>query len=359
MVTPAQETAPVTPPPAEPVPVAVYCRTSTLALQDPVASVRRQLRSCEQWLPPGWFIAAVFSDVESGGTDLDRRGHGDGWRVLTDAGLPRDGGIADLLSEAASPTPRFVAALVEDIERSARDMLSSLGLEKQLSAQGIPLFATDEPADIAGMNATTVLVRRVKQGVAEWYRIQLKEKVWKGLVEHSMDGWNTGPAPHGYLAERVPHPNPVKAAQGRTKSRLVLDSATAPTVEAIFTWRTVDKLGLPAIAIRLNASPALYPAPAGSDGWTPSCATPSTPGTRCSAVTAPGAASASRYPRPNGCGLPSRRIPPSSTGPPGRVPRASALSTPIATTVTRPRRRRTRPTTCTGRGYGARPASGG
>jgi site-specific DNA recombinase len=267
MVTPAQTAAPVTAAPAEPVPVAVYCRTSTLALQDPVASVRRQLRSCQDWLPSGWFIAAVFSDVESGGTDLDRRGHGDGWRVLTDAGLPRDGGIADLLTEAASPAPRFAAVVCEDIERSARDMLSALRLEKQLSAQGIPLFATDEPADIAGMNATTVLVRRVKQGVAEWYRIQLKEKVWKGLVEHSMDGWNTGPAPHGYAAERVPHPNPVKAAQGRTKSRLILNPATAPTVEAIFMWRTVGKLGLPAIASRLNASPALFPSPAGSDGW--------------------------------------------------------------------------------------------
>ena len=163
--------------------------------------------------------------------------------------------------------PRFAAVVCEDIERSARDMLSALRLEKELSAQGIPLFATDEPADIAGMNATTVLVRRVKQGVAEWYRIQLKEKVWKGLAVHSMDGWNIGPAPYGYAADRVPHPNPVKAAQGRTKTRLVIDPATAPAVEAIFTWRTVDKMGLPAIAIRLNASPALYPAPAGSDGW--------------------------------------------------------------------------------------------
>jgi hypothetical protein len=58
---------------AEPVPVAIAARTSTLALQDPVASVRRQIRSCEAWLPPGWFIAAVYSDVESGATDLEYR----------------------------------------------------------------------------------------------------------------------------------------------------------------------------------------------------------------------------------------------------------------------------------------------
>lgn len=40
----------------------------------------------------------------------------------------------------------------------------------------MPLFAADEPVDVAGVNATTVLVRRVKQGVAEWFRLQIKEK---------------------------------------------------------------------------------------------------------------------------------------------------------------------------------------
>ena len=43
--------------PAEPVPVAVLARTSTLALQDPVASLNRQIRSCQAWLPHGWYIA--------------------------------------------------------------------------------------------------------------------------------------------------------------------------------------------------------------------------------------------------------------------------------------------------------------
>jgi len=173
-------------------------------------------------------------------------------------------------NEAASPVPRFAAVVCEDIERSARDMLSALRLEKQLTAQGIPLFATDEPADIAGMNATTVLVRRVKQGVAEWYRIQLKEKVWKGLAEHSMDGWNIGPAPYGYQAERVSHPVPVKAAQGRTKTRLALDPERAPVVAQIYTWRTVDKFGIPEITDRLNADHDACPPPNPATGWTAS-----------------------------------------------------------------------------------------
>ena len=39
--------------PAEPVPVAFLGRTSTLEMQDPVASLRRQIRSSRTWLPPG------------------------------------------------------------------------------------------------------------------------------------------------------------------------------------------------------------------------------------------------------------------------------------------------------------------
>ena len=138
--------------------------------------------------------------------------------------------MADLLPEAPSPRPEIRRRGLRGYRRSGRDMFNALKLEKELSRQGIPLFATDEPADIEGVNATTVLVRRVKQGVAEWYRLQLKEKIWKGLIEHSLDGWNIGTPPYGYLAERIPHPVPFKAAQGRTKSRLILDPARAPVI---------------------------------------------------------------------------------------------------------------------------------
>jgi DNA invertase Pin-like site-specific DNA recombinase len=172
--------------------------------------------------------------------------------------------MADLLAEAASPAPRFAAVLCEDIERSGRDTFNALRLEKKLSRQGIPLFATDEPAVIEGMNATTVLVRRVKQGVAEWLRLQIREKTWKGLVEHSLDGWNIGTPAYGYQADRVRHTVPVKASQGRTKTRLALDPVRAPAVERIFTWRVADKLGVPTITARLNAEPARYPAPGGN-----------------------------------------------------------------------------------------------
>jgi hypothetical protein len=147
-----------------------------------VASYRRQLRSIQGWLPYGWYIAAVFADVESGEIDIEDRSQTGSWRVLAGAGLQRDGGIADMLAEAASPEPQ-----------------------------------------IEGANATMILVRRVKQGVAEWYRLQLKEKIWKGLQEHHLAGWNTGPVPYGYAPDRHPHPNPMKAGMGLTRHKLAAD----------------------------------------------------------------------------------------------------------------------------------------
>ena len=168
----------------------------------------------------GWYIAAVFADVESGGIDIEDRSRTGSWQVLTDAGLQRDGGIADMLAEAASPEPRFAVVACEDIERSARDTFNALKIEKELARNGIILAATDEPPQIEGANATMILVRRVKQGVAEWYRLQLKEKIWKGLQEHHLAGWNTGPVPYGYAPDRHPHPNPMKAGMGLTRHKL-------------------------------------------------------------------------------------------------------------------------------------------
>jgi len=59
-----------------------------------------------------------------------------------------------------------------------------------------------------------VLVRRIKQGVAEYFRLAIKKKAWEGMRQHAIAGWNTGPAAYGYTAERIPHPAPMKAAQG-------------------------------------------------------------------------------------------------------------------------------------------------
>ena len=249
--------------PPAPVPVAVLARTSTLYLQDPLASLQRQYRSCEEWLPQGWYVARFFWDVESGAIDIEDRSQTASYAPFTAAGLPRDGGMAELLEEAAGPEPAFSVVVCEDIERSGRDTFNALKLERELQDRGVPLFATDEPANVADISPTTVLVRRVKQGVAEYFRLQIKKKAWEGLRQHTLSGWNIGAAPYGYLADRVTHPVPLKAAQGRTKTRLLLDPLRGPVVAAIYTWRVEDHLGVPTITMRLNADHDAYPPPDG------------------------------------------------------------------------------------------------
>jgi hypothetical protein len=74
------------------VPLAFAGRVSTLAMQESVASLRRQVRGSQAKLPPGWYIAACRSDIESGALDIDARGHDSAHERFTDIGIPRDGG---------------------------------------------------------------------------------------------------------------------------------------------------------------------------------------------------------------------------------------------------------------------------
>ena len=162
----------------------------------------------------GSYIARYYWDIESGGTDLDARSRFDVWQQFADAGIPRDGGMADLRAAVAADNPPFSAVICENIERSGRDTFDALKLEKELRARGMVVFATDEPIDVQAAEGSTILVRRMKQGVAEYFRCQLKAQMWEGLRQYVLGGWNTGPAPYGYLPERSAHPNPIKANMG-------------------------------------------------------------------------------------------------------------------------------------------------
>ena len=254
--------------PAEPVPVAMLGRTSTLELQDPYGSMARQITSAREWLPEGFYLAGYYWDIESGGLALEKRGHAGNYQPFVAKGLPRDGGLADLLAEARSPAPRFAAVVCEDIARSGRDTFNALKLERELGDNGILLFATDEPIDLDGTDPATILLRRTKQNIAEYFRLSLKQSMWRGMRTHAAQGYNLGKVIDGYLPEKIPHPAPSKAAQGRTKTRLVLDEQRAPIIAAIYQMRAWEKLGVPTIHARLTADPATYPAPDPETGWT-------------------------------------------------------------------------------------------
>jgi site-specific DNA recombinase len=247
------------------VPVAFVGRTSTVHMQDPVQSLARQMRRAAERMPAGFYIARWYWDVESGGTDLDARSRTDVWQQFAAAGLPRDGGMAELRQEIAAARPAVAAVICENIERSGRDMYDALRLERELRTAGIPVFATDEPIDTSAPEAATILVRRVKQGMAEYFRYNIKAQLWEGLKQYVAAGYNTGQCPYGYAEQRTPHPNPMKQNMGATRARLVPDPERGPWVTKMFEWRVYEELDCNGIARRLNEQGA--PRPRSGQPW--------------------------------------------------------------------------------------------
>ena len=237
---------------------AFYGRVSTEDAQDPSLSLPRQLATCEQSVrQAGGEIVACYWDIESGRKQLSERGKGaDGDRF--GVGLRRDGGLPELLHAAANGRS-FDAVIVESIDRLSRMTADATRIERDLEQRDIVLFASDEPMTT---NATSILTRRVKQGVAEWYVRDLIEKSRRGMEESVRQGWHTGgPAPYGYALEPHHHPNPQKAREGRKKHRLIPDPVQAPIVQMIFNDYCVGGLGLGAMCDKLNADLERYPPP--------------------------------------------------------------------------------------------------
>lgn len=241
-------------------------RTSTYDQQDPTLSIPRQLRSSHQALPDDAVIVAHFYDIESGRKDLASRGHSTAHEQF-DIPLPRDGGIQDLLAEAERPDRRFDYVICESIDRIARRTHIGTDIENRLERAGVRLLAADEPFELTTTSgrkakvATALLTRRVKQGISEFYVVELLEKSWDGCAVHTEEGFNIGKPPYGHRARRVPHPVPAKRAKGQKKTYLEPDPLQAPVVKRIFKWRIEERIGYDEIADRLNLDLALNPPP--------------------------------------------------------------------------------------------------
>ena len=241
-------------------------RVSTRDMQDPTLSLPRQLGSSQRALPEDGLIVAHFYDVESGRMDLDARGGGHAHEQF-DIPITRDGGIQDLLAEAERPDRRFDYVICESIERTARHMYYGTTIEHRLERAGVRLLAADEPFQLATVDgrkpkvATSLLTRRVKQSISEFYVVDMLEKSWDGFAIHTEAGYNVGKPCYGYRARHVPHPVPAKRAKGVKKTFLDVDPAQAPAVRVAYHWRITERLGYQAIADRLNLDPATYPPP--------------------------------------------------------------------------------------------------
>jgi site-specific DNA recombinase len=256
---------------ADTVRVAFLGRVSTADMQDPTLSIPRQLDNCTRALDRAPFatrIVAYFYDVESGRKELDERGFGSAHEQFT-IPVRRDGGVNDLLAGATADDRAFDAVICEAVDRVARVTYFGTKVEHDLERLGIPLWSAEEGVSEGKVKANMILLRRVNQGVAEWWVRKTLEQSWDGTCEHTRQGWNIGSPPYGYTGIKVPHPVPAKRAAGGRKTRLALDPVRADVVRRIFAMRVNERLGYRAIAARLNTDWERNPPPTCDEDGTP------------------------------------------------------------------------------------------
>jgi site-specific DNA recombinase len=209
-----------------------YGRLSTDELQQPQLAFPSQRAACERRVRGIGRIVCEFTDVESGRSD-DRAG------------------IEALFAEAGRADRRFDAIVTYKAERFARRMVLALAYEEELRLANISIYVSDEAGEPG--RPTSVLTRRIKQAVGEWYVLELVEESRRGMEENTRQGFNTGGiAPYGYRKRFLPHPARSMADRGKHKVVLEPDPEQAPVVERIFREFVFAEGGIRGIASDLN-----------------------------------------------------------------------------------------------------------
>jgi site-specific DNA recombinase len=242
-----------------------YGRVSTEDEQDPTLSFPRQLQNAErQVAEAGGRIVAHYYDIESGTRTYAARGSGG--LAGFDIAIPRDGGLQDLLADAARHPQRFDRVIVESISRLSRNSSVAFRVEDELRSAGVRLCAADEPME---ESFGTIVLRHVNIGIARGYHHELMVKSRQGQETSTRQGWHTGGvALYGYRFVIHDHPNPHKASRGINKRTLELDPVRAPVVRTIYDWYLGGGMGLLQVRDRLNAEPERYPPPVPVDPTT-------------------------------------------------------------------------------------------
>ncbi|MDA8292314.1 MAG: recombinase family protein [Actinomycetota bacterium] len=299
-----------------------YGRVSTEDEQDPTLSFPRQLANAERQVEEaGGRIVAHYYDIESGTRAYNARGSGG--LAGFDIAIPRDGGLQDLLADAARRPARFDRVIVESISRLSRNSSVAFRVEDELRQTRVRLCAADEPLE---ESFGTIVLRHVNIGIARGYHHELMVKSRQGQETSTRQGWHTGGvALYGYRFVTHDHPNPHKASRGINKRTLELDPVRAPVVRAIYDWYLSGGVGLLQIRDRLNADPDRYPPPVpvspataevrGAAQASGRCSgTPSTPVTRSGTAGPARRATTAPTRRRPGSGRKSPRTRPSSAG---------------------------------------------
>ncbi len=179
-------------------------------------------------------IVAHYYDIESGTRSYAAQGPGG--LAGFDIPIPRDGGLQDLLADAAKRPARLDRVIVASISRLSRDSSVVFRVEDELRSAGVRLCATDEPLE---ESFGTIVLRHVNIGIAPGYHHELMVKSRQSQESSTRQGSHTGGvALYGYRFVTHDHPSPHKASRGINKRTLELDPVRALVVRTIFPGST-------------------------------------------------------------------------------------------------------------------------
>ena len=202
--------------PTSQVPVAFLGRTSNERLQDPIASLRRQVRKSHAWLPPGCQIVACYWDVESGGLTWKT---GARQRHLADRRRRRHPPRRRLCRPADRreiPHPRLrVRGLREHRALRPGHATTPCNWNGNCRTRGFRCSPPTSRSTSKGSTPPPSWSAGSSKASPNGSGSNSKTNVWSGLKEHSLDGWNLGKVPIGYLGGKPPAPQP---GQGRRRA---------------------------------------------------------------------------------------------------------------------------------------------
>src|SRR5712691_4750633 len=181
-------------------PVVSYCRVSTLEQKRRGYGIEIQVRDVSAFAQrQGLFVQRFYKDEAESGIKEDRRQLR---RLLRDCRAGRVGSV-----------------ILPSLDRLSRDVRIAENLFHEFATLGIDVLIADMPT-YNSKDRKDVLVRQIREAIAEENRKEIIERLWKGRQERVRRGLPPGGnVPYGFR---------------RNGKELEVDPGEAPTVERIF-----------------------------------------------------------------------------------------------------------------------------
>lgn len=197
--------------------VVVYTRFSSHNQNE--QSIEGQVKCCEEYAQRNNMnIIHIYKDEARSGTKDDRD---DFQKMIED-----------------SETKTFQGVLVYQLDRFARNKYDSAIYKRKLKLNGVRVFSARE--NISD-DASGILMESVLEGMAEYYSVELGQKVSRGMNINAEKGfYNGGPVSIGLKLKTIELP---LGANGKMicKKTFDIDEEKAPIIQTMFNMYLNDK----------------------------------------------------------------------------------------------------------------------